>query len=43
MKAYLQCNDKINWISMREIGSQDHKKEMKGSDILIYIPVAVIY
>lgn len=38
MKAYLQCNDKINWISMREIGSQDHKKEMKDN-----IPVAAIY
>lgn len=38
MQADLQCNDKINWIRMRERGPQDHKKEMKSN-----IPEAAIY
>lgn len=40
MQVHLQCNDKINWMRMRERGSQDRKKEMKyirGSNINVYI------
>lgn len=44
MQVHLQCNDKINWMRMRERGSQDRKKEMKyirGSNINVYIYIYV--